>query len=277
VRAAADRLTCANNLKQFALAAQNHNFTHHRLPPMYAYSVGSGRSSQVFFDLLPFIEQDNLFNTARGYPYPGNPTNPSGAYARVAKLFNCPADRTYGDGFLNAHGHNYWALSCYGANYQAFGKPDAGDNNITPTFANMDGQMRLTSSFPDGTSNTMIFSEKYARCGTRANLWAHGSWDMTWMPAIGYGNPRPAPYGTAYSSGFPGLIPMAGTVGPAAKFQVQPDPDDTCDSTRAQSAHSSGIHVAFADGAVKYISSGVEATTWWYLMTPNGGEIPGDY
>src|SRR5262245_58529743 len=72
VREAAARIQCTNNLKQIGLATHNINDVHGVLPPTCAASSGSalqvsgpyqGAVGFTVFDwLLPYIEQDNLYN-----------------------------------------------------------------------------------------------------------------------------------------------------------------------------------------------------------------------
>lgn len=38
------------------------------------------------------------------------------------------------------------------------------------------------------------------------------------------------------------------------------------------SPHIGGINVSLADGSVRFVSTNVTPTTWWYAMTPSGGE-----
>ena len=52
-------------------------------------------------------------------------------------------------------------------------------------------------------------------------------------------------------------------------------PPPTCDGNRASSPHTGGINAALADGSVRFIAAGVSPGTWWALMTPNSGDIPG--
>src|SRR5829696_2806241 len=67
VREAAARMQSANNLKQIALASHSCHDAHGRLPPMLGDCPGSGPNSgtgTVFFHLLPFVEQDNLYRSS---------------------------------------------------------------------------------------------------------------------------------------------------------------------------------------------------------------------
>ena len=41
----------------------------------------------------------------------------------------------------------------------------------------------------------------------------------------------------------------------------------------ASSPHPGGIQIALADGGARFLSAGVSPYTWWYLCTPDGGEV----
>src|SRR3954467_12472986 len=60
VREAASRMQCANNLKQMALALHNCNDAVGRLPPQSGTFAGA-YYAPIFFHLLPYIEQDNVW------------------------------------------------------------------------------------------------------------------------------------------------------------------------------------------------------------------------
>src|SRR5262245_20518482 len=63
VREAAARTQCTNNLKQLGLATHNCHDTMGALPPAMGYfPATSGYYGSPFWFLLPFIEQQNLWN-----------------------------------------------------------------------------------------------------------------------------------------------------------------------------------------------------------------------
>src|SRR5690242_24088 len=58
VREAAARIQCSNNLKQLGLALHTYNDAYSRLP------FEGIRTTSVFTQLLPYVEQQNLYNQA---------------------------------------------------------------------------------------------------------------------------------------------------------------------------------------------------------------------
>jgi prepilin-type N-terminal cleavage/methylation domain-containing protein len=121
VREAAARARSANNLKQIALAAHACYDTHQCLPPMLGDFPGAGPGTgtgTVFFHLLPFVEQNNLYrqalNPATGryeVSFAGTNAQPVGVYGNPADPSNEGPETT--DGL---------AFGGYAANLQAFGK-----------------------------------------------------------------------------------------------------------------------------------------------------------
>src|SRR5216683_811606 len=95
VREAANRMKCANNLKQLGLALHNYHDTHGTFPPAYVNNGYYGTTGFRFVHgwapfILPFIEQQPLY-----YPYhwevPSyHPLNMNVVSTHL-KVFQCPS------------------------------------------------------------------------------------------------------------------------------------------------------------------------------------------
>ena len=88
--------------------------------------------------------------------------------------------------------------------------------------------------------------------------------------------PPPKPYGPGFciaAFAAPGMgAPEA--IGPNSKFLVRPR-QGNCDPTKASTPHGGGILVGLADGSVRPLAEGMSGTTWWWAVTPSGGEVLG--
>jgi prepilin-type N-terminal cleavage/methylation domain-containing protein len=296
VREAAARAQCSNNLKQLGLAMHNCNDANGRLPPGLGFfpgtTFGPGAAYGIgLFHILPFIEQDNLYKSAlgpmpqlglvpSGY-YPGN----NGVYSQKVKTFLCPSDPSAGSGQLTtSDGYTVGACS-YAFNALIFCKSGINFTNPpTPDGTSFDpqGTPSIPATFVDGTSNTLFVAEKYAQCTnptwkTGGSYWAYGALSSPHLPAPMQSPPQPLYPGIEISF-FAALPGGASAIGPASKFQVQPSPFlGNCDPLRASTAHPVMMG-GMADGSVRPISAAVSATTWWYVLTPSGGEVlPNDW
>jgi prepilin-type N-terminal cleavage/methylation domain-containing protein len=256
VREAAARIKCENNMHQIGIAAHDAHDTRGFFPPM---CVGGGQTSEwtgkipagpppggaggnIFYFLLPWLEQDNLYKIhPNGYAwnYPGD-TDPDPINSATVKVYLCPSDPGNIPVQMWSGG---WAAGNYVANYQVFAVPSSWDTTISP---------RMPASFPDGTSQTILFAEKVVRCSDGYSpLWGHGNWDYNWMPA------------------FQTWIEQ----GPGAMFQVAPRTN--CDHFRASTWHTGGMVVCMGDGSSRTIAQGITPNTWWAACTPNGGDVLG--
>jgi prepilin-type N-terminal cleavage/methylation domain-containing protein len=266
VREAAARAQCLNNLKQIQLATIDCADTHQRLLPPY-YGTYAGAFGTVFYHILPFIEQQNLYKNSGGSVFNNN------TYNTPVQMYQCPSDPSNTHlGVLDPN--NPWGTSSYGANYQVFGNPDLGN-----TGGNEQGGSRFPASIIDGTSNTIFYTEKFSQCGGYASLWPHGDWEFNYQAMFAYGNRAGTQgYNTYDDSGWGASSGHAyGTVGPASIFQLTPVPwQSACDPSRPATGHTAGINAALGDGSVRFVSQGVSPTTWWFAVTPQGGEVLGN-
>src|SRR5579871_6644351 len=104
VREAAARTRSQNNLKQIALATHNYNDAYQgKLPPLT--DVGNGAPTgfglqSIFFNILPYIEQDNVYRIYQKTTtsYENTSTAVPGAASNIIKTYLSPADSTATDG-----------------------------------------------------------------------------------------------------------------------------------------------------------------------------------
>src|SRR6187200_3570844 len=65
IREAANRMKCSNNLKQIGLGIHNYHDTNNMLPrnagPGYNYDASYPNSWSWLAQILPYVEQDNVF------------------------------------------------------------------------------------------------------------------------------------------------------------------------------------------------------------------------
>jgi prepilin-type N-terminal cleavage/methylation domain-containing protein len=94
VREAAARMRCANNLKQLALAVHNYHSARETFPLDNIYSYDPTRPNWSWLaNLLPLLEQDNLYRAANIGGNPPNNINQSlPQIAQRFTLFLCPSD-----------------------------------------------------------------------------------------------------------------------------------------------------------------------------------------
>jgi len=289
IREAANRIKCANNLKQLGLAAHHYHDAQEHLPPAIGYyPPAAGAFGPYFFHLLPYVEQDNLYRSALGsvtFPAPDGPTTVyypgnNAVYSRSVPIFLCPSDPSVSSGGVVSVAGVSFGASCY-----AFNALVVAENDITsaPFKTNPQGKTCIPADVPDGLSNTILHAEKYARCTNSilppqfqdgGSAWAYGgAAPFSWLP------PPMGPPARAFGAGFciPGLANQGApyAIGPQSRFQVQPTPFlGSCDPTRAATAHA-GIQVGLVDGSVRTLAPGLSGATWAAAVTRAGGEVLG--
>ena len=287
VREAANRIKCANNLKQLGLAAHHYHDVNGHLPPGIGYYPPAGGAFGTwFFHLLPYVEEENLYSSALGlvpFPPPDGPTavyypGNKNVYSKRVEVFLCPSDPSVGsDGVVMINGFSFGA-SCYGHNALLAGQSDL---TTIPFKTNPQGKTRF-ADITDGLTNTILHAEKYARCTntTMAPQFRDGGsvWAYTAGPPFPWQPPPMTLPAKPFQAGFC-IVALANlgasdAIGPGSKFQVQPR-EGNCDPTRAATAHSGGIHVGLADGSVRTLSPSMSGETWWAAVTPRRGELLG--
>jgi prepilin-type N-terminal cleavage/methylation domain-containing protein/prepilin-type processing-associated H-X9-DG protein len=310
VREAANRAKCTNNLKQIALACHNFHDAIGVMPPGegsvpadFSNFTSDGQPTTdafgtTFFHLLPYLEANNTYmdsyvRSGEGISLPGFAgkkwPNYHGHWQDGIKVFVCPSDPSVdASGTVDPNSavpmtmtipefEKPWGACSYAANVQVFCRVDPTNYSFKSYFGRdplhaTEARPRLGSSFSDGTSNTILFAEKYARCvytalgnkaGNGGTLWAY--WSIAQFAPV-LPDLYPLHPGFAHDYFSPNGI------GIASKFQVQPTPwNGNCDPNRASTPHPGGIQVALADGSVRSLSAAINPQTWWWACVPNDG------
>jgi prepilin-type processing-associated H-X9-DG protein len=156
-----------------------------------------------------------------------------------------------------------------------FGNPSpglgapGGDPAGNPPYNSL-GYPNLASTFPDGTSNTVLFAEGLVKRAGHYTLWAHGGWNNSWAPVFAYSDYN----GNAFNSGMDGGTTGCGGPNANCMFQVQPtNPVQMSENPLVPACyHSNGMNVSFADGHCALLPSTMNPAVWWAICTPNGGE-----
>jgi prepilin-type N-terminal cleavage/methylation domain-containing protein len=258
VRESAARTQCTNNLKQIMLATQNCADTHNgELPPEYGTYPRNSVTLKLgtFVWLLPFIEQQNLFNwcVAKG-------KSASVGTQGLVKTYQCPSDATIKVG-QSIEKIALGDFGSYGANGQVFGVPKTIPKTTTVTGITETGGIMIPRDIPDGMSNTIFFVEKLAYCTVPSPLGTTG--DTRWgddgtgghSPFVGNHGALKSPVGMS-----PNLYPQ---------FSIQnPAP---CEFWQPSSSHTGALLVGMGDGSVKSIAQGITPVTFNTAMIPDEG------
>jgi hypothetical protein len=224
IRLAAARTHSLNNLKQLGLATHNYIDTFRKIPP----AVGPFDPNEpekvgtAHYYLLPYLEQDPLFQKGgglKGSSWQGD------VAATPLPVFIDPQDTSAPPGNV----YKGWlATTSYACNWLVF----------------KDGSNRFPQAIPDGTSNTLMFAQRYQMCDGTPTAWGYAAL-YYWAPMFAY-------YGTE-------------------KFQPAPAAHD-CDPTLAQAIGSPYILTAFCDGSARTIRPQIRSETWFLLACPDDGQ-----
>ncbi|WP_422930797.1 DUF1559 domain-containing protein [Singulisphaera sp. PoT] len=290
-REAARRAQCTNNLKQVGLALHGYISSNNTAPPVVV--LPRNRTCQPWSGLtrlLPFLEQQNLFNAInwnRDFEFTSNGT----LSATKVAMFLCPSevnDRARVTPTFTYYPNNY----CFNQGIWFVYDPptdQVGDGAFVPNRA------YGPAAFTDGMSNTLGMSE--------AKAYQPNYWDTSNPGTVGIAPPlNPAGLmtyvgGTFDSNGHTewveGDVHEVGfttTFAPNTKVltNVNGVPADidmismrdgesttlpTYAAITARSYHAGGVSAMLMDGSVRFVKDSVNLQVWRNLSTRAGGEV----
>jgi hypothetical protein len=266
-----------------------------------------------------------------GQPYQYQPAywpwkTTSGAFTIASspvKIYQCPSDPSLSGDATSANGPltGTWGECSYAVNGFAFGAADLNMTNATgtplPGFLSINSSITNDSyrtsrkldgtGFTDGTSNTVLITEKMANCSTYGgNRW--GSWvypDQFDASSTGGWQP-PVPSAPTYTSkqyfypavmlqyteldtsgtnpafGIRQAYPLTSAPMPFQMQPKQPSPTNLtmtnpleCNPLYASTGHFAAIQVLMADGSVRSVAREITPSTWFATMTPDTADQVG--
>jgi len=311
VREAAARAKCANNLKQIGLAMHSHNDQQGRLP---VGSQGNGGNATYSYNwrstILPYLEQQNLFNTLQfdGTETFGG-TNAAGIaldstkrnfvlVGLVLPMYRCASNTSVA---INGKGSfpNYTGLmfcdyaGIAGASPDPIGRTagtihpasDYGDVANTGCLLVNEAPTITEIAGADGTSNTMMLGEQ---SGLVTDVPSSGQPKLKNLSSNSSGawigaQRRSTVAAEAVRSASTGLPPDAFYYGNGVTTvmfainnkvaQVNFSNRTTENNTILNSNHPGGINAAFADGSVRFIRDSIKLSTLRTLCSRNDGFV----
>jgi prepilin-type N-terminal cleavage/methylation domain-containing protein len=306
VREAAGRMESGNNLKQMTLALHSCQDVHKRLPPavgQFPVVIGDWNApwqapapqGTVFYMILPFMEGDNIYNNV--YQFSWNAGNQV-MKSYIAPLdFTCPSVGTQPDwsnrGAIS-YASNTYALMDYYQMWQDGNNGNANGNSYDSSGfeGGYDWWNHRGSSFTslpkitaqDGTSNTMIFGERFATCSVPQfnsdhDVTGYNTFERTWAES----GQRYNYWSSAIFQ--PPDIPANNSTAPNKCQQYQCVPwavtpewgtnKRTCNPGTWNAFGTAVLQVSFLDGSVRSVAPGITRETWSNMLFPDDGNTLG--
>ncbi len=294
-REAARRTQCKNNLKQLGLAMHNYHDTHSMFAPGYFVAPPSAVYRSAFTMMLPYIEQNNVYNAIdHSVPMMNGPPGYNATVqaqnvlmaATVIPAFLCASSigNTTDDYFYPANGFgptvppanctwkggrtDYSGTTGVRGVFGnlAYNNNQGGDRHGSLRAAGLGGRASRMRDILDGTSNTFMFGER------TGGVKLYYKNNVANLPAIvGLTNGGGWADALAFEHWLQGSL-YDGTAngGPCAM----------CTNIRGNgfhSFHTGGCQFALCDGSVRFVSENVAQSVFAGAITAMKGEIPSEF
>ena len=274
VREAARRTECANNLRQLGLASLNHESALSKFPAGELIVAGNARSgrfrgSNLFIQLLPYIEGNNVLSSVNynfAAPWPYEQLLVAAIDEIALPTFHCPSVGS------PSMARDYFGIQ--GSQDQAFADDSLGDLHNDGVFGVFHG--RRISIISDGTSNTAIMSENCtnaygndvspdASTGTGYADWRRGSQTGGTLNTARLNPLTPAAAVLTMNSVINDPRFQVGGTFFGDQSQVYNHP--------FSSLHTGGVNIVFADGHVQFVTDTVSLPVLQEAGSMNSGGV----
>jgi len=271
VRESARRIACANNIRQLGLSMHNYESTKQHLPSGWAengYTWG--------VEILPFVEQQNLYNSIEPGASWTRGANEIAA-ATVVSIARCPTSPL--DDHYDHNGVSDRVPADYRASIGSNVRGDSGPKlpgSLSTRDSNPNGifwgcSKTKFGSIIDGLSNTIFISESrtdptFNKDGNSSDHWFIGSPNIDGFEcgdrATG-GGTGGGDYSEVVGSG---IVQMNARI-------FDPSLHGALIEISFGSYHFGGMNVVLGDGSTHFISEEIDTTAYRATFSRNGGEV----
>ena len=300
VREAANRMKCANNLKQWGLALHCHEAAVGSFPAQGDYP---GSAWSALSRLLPFVEQDNL---QRQIDFSQPPSTQPAVVATRLPLGQCPSDarpKPAGGPAVVTWPTNYavnagtWFIYQYSSRSSgdgafAVGKPgrmidytDGTSNTLGLAEVKAYQTMLVNSNNPTSLASPPPFgTDEVVTLGGTQKATAHVLWVDFRTQETGFTTMFPPNTAVSFKDPIYGPPPLTQPIG-YLEYDVDvvtsvegiSQTTPTYAAVTSRSYHNGGVNALLMDGSVRFMANTITQSTWRALGTPRGGEVPGGY